>query len=201
MQNSSFFLSPNSIPDMRREAPDQLPRQDHPRAFPGRVCLEQNVPSELTIFYSGTVNVYSDVPADKVQAIKVLLSNPRDAQNHRTNIHCNSLLSNPRDAQNHRTNIHCTRKVETPKAQAIEDNPSPRLNRASDRKSIYEQPLRKESTTFPPSLCMAAKLPFGRAASLARFLEKRKDRLQSQSAAQAENENYGELNKKIKTHK
>ncbi|KAH7432691.1 hypothetical protein KP509_07G035100 [Ceratopteris richardii] len=182
MQNSPFFLSPNSIPDMRREAPDQLPRQDHPRPFPGRVCLEQNVPSELTIFYSGTVNVYSDVPADKVQAIKVLLSNPRDAQNHRTN-------------------IHCTRKVETPKAQAIEDNPSPRLNRASDRKSIYEQPLSKESTTFPPSLCMAAKLPFGRAASLARFLEKRKDRLQSQSAAKAENENYGELNKKIKTHK
>ncbi|KAH7432693.1 hypothetical protein KP509_07G035300 [Ceratopteris richardii] len=51
---------------MTRETPDQLTRQDHPRPFPGRVSLEENVPSELTLFYSGTVNVYSDVPADKV---------------------------------------------------------------------------------------------------------------------------------------
>ncbi|KAH7432698.1 hypothetical protein KP509_07G035600 [Ceratopteris richardii] len=169
-----------SIPDMTRETPDELTRQDHPRPFPGRVSLEENVPSELTLFYSGTVNVYSDVPADK--AIMVLLSNVRDPQNHRTN-------------------IHFTGKVEAPKAQAIEDNPTPRLPLVSDRKSSYEQPLSKESTTFPPSLCMAAKLPFGRAASLARFLEKRKDRLQPQSAAQEENATGEEFNKKIKTHK
>ncbi|KAH7432687.1 hypothetical protein KP509_07G034800 [Ceratopteris richardii] len=162
---------------MTRETPNQLTRQDHPRPFPGRVCLEEN---ELTVFYSGTVNVYSDVPADKVQAIMVLLSNARDPQNHRTN-------------------IHCTRNVATPKPEAIEDNPRTRLPRASDRKYIYKKPLSKESTTFPTSLCMAAELPFGRAASLARFLEKRKDRLQSQSAAQAENENCEELKKKIKT--
>ncbi|KAH7432701.1 hypothetical protein KP509_07G035700 [Ceratopteris richardii] len=62
------------------------------------------------------------------------------------------------------------------------------------------QVLQSERKPTPPiNKRTQAELPFARKASLARFLEKRKDRVQASSAPEADNENAGDAIKKIKT--
>ncbi|KAI5066597.1 hypothetical protein GOP47_0019221 [Adiantum capillus-veneris] len=80
--------------------------------------------------------------------------------------------------------------------------------------SIYKQPFSMPSTPPPSSPFQApqierkpqliskrtqAELPFARKASLARFLEKRKDRVQAKVAASSEEEVLDGVSKKLKT--
>lgn len=128
--------------------------------------------AQLTIFYSGTVNVYDDFAADKAQAIMLLIGsgcrnsstikNTSMADDHNPKL-SQSYSKVSVTAENSGLNIMNSKLPSVP--------PSPNIINITDAK---QEPPTKPSISD-------IELPYARKASIARFLGKRRDRVQAQT--------------------
>lgn len=161
-------LPVQGLPNIEREmllsslcgaAPVMIPGMDPsympppPAAFHAR-CIPASSPAslsaQLTLFYGGTVNVYDNVPADKAQAIMSLAgsSNPWPVKE----------LSSP--------------SMQALNMPGVVTSPFNRFQVPKDR-----QTQELSSLLVPCQAVVPKALPLARKASLARFLEKRKERI------------------------
>lgn len=190
--------------------------------IPGAVASVSEKPAgeQLTIFYSGSVNVYDDVPADKAQAIMFLAGNgnfwsgktattpcqsPAMSMSVATNVHARQgtpigpRLSNascPTNPQGHSQNSQATVQTSqpTPAMSSAGDSQTNRNNGAST--NLQETPKVNAAMSTPAPI-MPREVPQARKASLARFLEKRKERVCTKAPYQtkkpSEDSSHGEI--------
>jgi len=155
-------------------------------------------PAQLTIFYAGTVNVYDDISPEKAQAIMFLAGNgasiasnvaqsraqvqppisklaAADAflRNHPVNAPPGSGLSSPMSVSSHPVGQSCSgstsnNEVMTAKVTGVTTTPE---NKVEPPKIVTSGGPVAATTMLPSAV------PQARKASLARFLEKRKERV------------------------
>nr|QCF46596.1 TIFY motif family protein [Pohlia nutans] len=169
--NQGAFGSPTPVPfhaNGAAMAGKRSPFHNHPfqagtvpnhahvaRAAPGGGKQPATSTAQLTIFYAGVVNVYDDVPFDKAQAIMLLAGSG--------NTWSGSNYMNPPVAAPARNPF-----LKTPMAVPSQSTPAPPA--PPPRPGVVFSNIRPPPTTN-------VELPQARKASLARFLEKRKDRV------------------------
>ncbi|XP_074564384.1 protein TIFY 7-like [Curcuma longa] len=140
-------------------------------SFDHRSMAKQNhkAAAQLTIFYGGCVNVFDDVPFDKAQAVMSSLANqsPNAASNGKK---IRSEASRP-ISNSVSTNQSSARVVSPPSTAS---NRCSKINNATTGLKLFAPPISvNQQQTIPRAI------PQARKASLARFLEKRKERLTS----------------------
>lgn len=169
------------------------------RATSKSTSIPGNPPSaQLTIFYAGTVNVYDDIPADKAQGLMLLAASARPTK--MTNQPPRSSLMSMVVATGGHTPISspfppslpnrvCSMTPQAPlqKPQASsQPNPSAAVSLSTGDSqanqnlatSISQQEASMSSATvITPAPVAPRAVPQARKASLARFLEKRKERI------------------------
>lgn len=118
--------------------------------------------AQLTVFYAGMVNVYEDVPADKAQAIMLLAGTGSGWSSSNYTSFLGSAGANPGRP------FPTPGDLNHPMSRAGSPAP-PHLPTQSAGPALTKSPNRQVTT--------AVELPQARKASLARFLEKRKDRV------------------------
>ncbi|KAH8964714.1 hypothetical protein BDL97_04G081500 [Sphagnum fallax] len=145
-------------------------------AYTGGMGMQQRT-AQLTIFYAGVVNVYDDISLEKAQAIMMLASN------------ANSRSSTHTDAP---TSVGSSRPFSAPMSgpQPSPASPAPPTTQTTTTAGVTVPsaalpppellPVLIASTLRQPTVRnVQIELPQARKASLARFLEKRKDRARS----------------------
>ncbi|EOY30105.1 Jasmonate-zim-domain protein 12, putative isoform 1 [Theobroma cacao] len=138
------------------EAPDFLGKKNVRNcslAMPGSgLNTTSHAPSQLTIFYGGSVCVFDAIPVEKVQEIMLIAST--------------AAAANSADMKNAATDCATT---------------SPVLTRSPSLQSTATALASPQAPVYPlqrTSLCkLQAELPIARRHSLQRFFEKRRDRL------------------------
>ncbi|MCO5612509.1 hypothetical protein L7F22_066777 [Adiantum nelumboides] len=176
----------------------QLMQHNHtsPAVFSARLTPSSRQPTaQMTVFYSGSVNVYDDVPADKAHAIMLLAGNSWS-----TNFRSPVGMAGP--VSSGCTEVMAKERAVSPLRGVVsqQEAPSPTANTSARNgpNSASAVPAVLSVASPPPSPApisladgattmqagaparrphVGIELPHARKASLARFLEKRKDRV------------------------
>ncbi|KAG7586588.1 Tify domain [Arabidopsis thaliana x Arabidopsis arenosa] len=156
-QNASPLLLGGSVP---------LPT--HPSLVP-RVASSGSSP-QLTIFYGGTVSVFNDISPDKAQAIMLCAGNGLKGETGESSLKKQQPVREVYGKQIHNTSAAASSSsaIHTDTYSRCRDNPIATTNAMSMIESFNAVPGN-----------MIPSVPQARKASLARFLEKRKERLMS----------------------
>ncbi|KAM6599955.1 hypothetical protein CsatA_019564 [Cannabis sativa] len=149
-----------SSPRPEREAPKMA---DYSLNKPATGELER---SQMTIFYGGQVIVLNDFPADKAKELMLLAS--QESSHNLTAQASNQAKSN---------NAFPFNMTKNPFDSGVSVSPSPTVVPSFVGKAIQES----VQPTASPNVC---DLPIARKASLHRFLEKRKDRINARAPYQ-----------------
>eukprot|EP00249_Psilotum_nudum_P010589 c22633_g2_i1 orf=90-1130(+) len=164
--------------------------------------------SQLTIFYSGMVNVYEDVPTEVVQIIMQLAGSANFPYSRNTVINGPSVSSNSRVSSTPVTSATMTEAVNTTVETA--DGYTLRMNASTFQSVVAPMLTLGSSTSLCPDITPApapqtlaaaeirrmpprrsqADLPLARKASLARFLQKRRDRVLGKAITSEKNPNF-----------
>ncbi|XVE74661.1 hypothetical protein DITRI_Ditri12bG0035000 [Diplodiscus trichospermus] len=156
-------------------------------------------PAQLTIFYAGTVNVYDDITPEKAQALmfmagngssmasnvvhpKVQVQTPTSKPfqvdsvpaNHLTNKQLNSGISSPLSVSSHNGALSRSGSTSTNELMVCKTTGAP-----TTPISKVEPPKLVNTIGSVSAAGMMPSVPQARKASLARFLEKRKERISS----------------------
>lgn len=116
--------------------------------------------AQLTVFYAGMVNVYDDVPLDKAEAIMVLAGRPRTwASSNDTNVLSGS----------------CATECGVPASTAMNQP----VSRAESPSQLTTRTACVPNVPRLKTIATKAELPQARKASLARFLERRKEKVRA----------------------
>ncbi|CAM6074276.1 unnamed protein product [Sphagnum tenellum] len=140
--------------------------------------------AQLTIFYAGVVHAYDDVPLDKLQAIMLLAGSRNTKSSSYTN------LPGSRGASATATTAHpFLAPIIIPQATRIPSSSVPSTAHTTAVTTAPTTTARPSSSASPGILTRPiarnvhtiTELPQARKASLARFLEKRKDRVRTKA--------------------
>ncbi|CAN6727868.1 unnamed protein product [Malus baccata var. baccata] len=153
-------------------------------------------PSQLTIFYAGTVNVYDDISPEKAQAMMLLAGNSSNSSNAaqpKSQVPSAKLAAEDGVPVNQATNIHPP-ALSSPLSVSSHTGPQSASGSTSTDELMAARTSRRPTSpvnkmeapktanaagSVAPTSMIPSAVPQARKASLVRFLEKRKERVMS----------------------